>query len=66
VYANARSNAVTVQRNGNEGIGTVPVLLEAIKEQHMQSEKQQLKIEMQQNELDELKKVVQQLINTKQ
>jgi Chaperone of endosialidase/Head domain of trimeric autotransporter adhesin len=46
--------------------GMVPVLLEAIKEQQKQSEKQQLKIDMQQNELEELKKLVQQLLNTKQ
>jgi len=44
----------------------VPVLLEAIKEQQKQSEKQELKIEQQQKELNELKKLVQHLINAKQ
>jgi hypothetical protein len=55
--------------NGKLGVnysGLIPVLLEAIKEQQKQSEKQQLKIDMQQNQLDDLKKLVQQLVNTKQ
>jgi Chaperone of endosialidase len=55
--------------NGKLGVnysGLIPVLLEAIKEQLKQSEKQQLKIDMQQNQLDDLKKLVQQLVNTKQ
>jgi hypothetical protein len=40
-------------------------LLEAIKEQQKQSEKQELKNEQQQKELNELKKLVLQLINSK-
>jgi hypothetical protein len=46
--------------------GLIPVLLQAIKEQQKQSENQQLKIEQQQKELNELKKLVQHLINAKQ
>ena len=45
--------------------GLIPVLLQAIKEQQKQSENQQLKIAMQQKELEALKQLVLQHINSK-